>query len=94
MADSRDFAVDETGRLVLRAGGIHVQESLTQEVGLLLITCKGEMRFDPLCGCDLVRRMNGRISRAQLERTARVQMERDGKNWGDIKRGVNIKTNG
>lgn len=90
----RDFLLDNTGKLVIRAGGIHTGESLSQEVALILLTNKGEVRHDPLCGCDLVRRMNGRITRSELERVARVQMERDGKDWASIKHGININSNG
>lgn len=90
----RDFMLDNEGRLVLRAGGIHTGDSLSQEVALILLTNKGEIRHDPLCGCDLVRRINGRISRSELERIARVQLERDGKDWAAIKSGIALRTNG
>lgn len=91
---ARDFMLDNDGRLVLRAGGIHTGESTSQEVALILATNKGEWRHDPLCGCDLVKRTNGRITRSELERIARLQLERDGKDWPSIKAGITLRTNG
>ncbi len=91
---TRDFLLDETGRLVLRNGGIATCDSYTQEVALLMLSCQGELRHDPLAGCNLVRRTNSRISRGEMERTVRIQVERDGKSWADVRNGVNLKTNG
>lgn len=94
MADpARDFLLDETGRLIIRHGGIATGDSYTQEVALLMLTNQGELRHDPLAGCNLVRRTNSRISRSELERVVRIQVERDGKSWADIRDGVNIKSN-
>lgn len=90
----RDFTLDETGRLVLRNGSIATGDSYTQEVALLMLICRGELRHDPLSGCDLVRRTNSRIGRSELERVVRIQVERDGKSWADIRGGVNMRTNG
>lgn len=92
MAD-RDFLLDDTGRLVLRNDGIATGDSLTQEVLLLMLSNQGELRHDPLCGCNLVKRTNSRMLRSDLERAVRIQCERDGKNWSDIKNGLNLNTN-
>lgn len=91
---ARDFLLDEAGRLVLRNGGIATGDSYTQEVALLMLSCQGEMRHDPLAGCNLVRRTNSRISRGELERIVRIQVERDGKSWADIGGGVTMVNNG
>jgi hypothetical protein len=93
MAD-RDFMLDDSGRLMLRNGGVVTGESITQEVALLMLTCKGEMRADPLAGCDLRKMMNARLTRSRLEQLVKVQVERDGKNWSDIKNGINLRTDG
>lgn len=90
----RDFLLSDSGELVIRNGGLATGESLTQEVALLLLTCQGEMRQDPLCGCNLPRRTNSRLLRSELNRLARVQLERDGKRWSDIAGGIKLNTNG
>lgn len=92
--DQRDFLLDDEGRLVLRNGGIATGNSFTQEVALLMLTNKGELRHDPLAGCDLVRRTNSRIARSDLARLVRVQVERDGKQWSDVMGGLKLNTNG
>lgn len=93
MAD-RDFLLTSSGELIIRNGGVATGDSLTQEVSLLLLTCQGEVRHDPLCGTNLVRRMNARVTRRELERVVRLQVERDGKRWDSVKGGINITTNG
>lgn len=93
MAD-RDLLLTDTGEMIIRNGGFATGDSLTQEVGLLLLTCKGEIRHDLFCGCDLVKRMNTRIGRTEFERIVKVQIARDGKNWPDVKDGINLRTNG
>lgn len=89
----RDFLINDEGRLVLRAGGVATGESLTQEVALILATCQGEWRHDPLLGCNLVKRMNAPLNKVDLERTIRIQLERDGKPWDTIKDGIKTSVN-
>lgn len=87
--DERDLLVTEAGSMVIRAGTFATGPSLHQEVVLLLLTCQGEWRHDPLAGCNLVRQTNKRIVRSQLERIVRLQCERDGKPWATIREGIN-----
>lgn len=90
----RDFLVDEKGAMIIRNGEFATGESLHQEVALILLTNRGEIRHDMLCGCDLIKFMNKRVRRSELERVIRLQLERDGKSWADIKNGIDIKSNG
>lgn len=90
----RDFILGDDGDVQIRNGDFVTGESLTQEVALIMLTNKGEIRHDPLCGCDLLKMTNARMSRTQFEQIVRVQLERDGKNWADIKNGINLRTNG
>lgn len=94
MAEARGILVDDKGEIIIRHGTLAIGETITQEVALLLLTNKGEIRHDVLCGCDLRRYMNARIKRSELERIVRLQVERDGKNWADIKGGINVRSNG
>ena len=93
MAD-RDFLVDDKGEMIIRNGTFATGESLTQEVALLLITNQGEIRNDMFCGCNLVERTNSRITRSELERIIRLQVQRDGKDYSRLKRGINVRVNG
>lgn len=90
----RDFILDADGDLVIRNGDFAMGNSLHDDVGLLLLTCQGEHMLDPFLGCNLPRRVNGVIRRSELQRIARLQVERDGKNWDDIRDGLNINGNG
>lgn len=92
--EQRDFLLSDTGELVIRDGGLATGSAHTQEVALLMLTCKGELRHDPLAGCDLPRRSNSRITRSELAHLVRVQVERDGKQWSDVMGGVKLNTNG
>lgn len=94
MADARrGILVDERGEIIIRHGTLAIGETLTQEVALLMLTSKGEIRHDIFCGCDLRRYMNGKITRAELERIVKLQTERDGHNWNDIKGGIKVNSN-
>lgn len=93
MAD-RGFLVDDKGELVIRNGTIATGDALSQDVALLMLTNKGEVRYDMFAGCDLLRRMNSRMSRIEFERVVRVQVERDGKQWHRVKDGIKLLTNG
>lgn len=90
----RDFLLGDDGEMEIRNGDFVHGDSLTQEVGLLLLTNKGEVRWDPLCGCDLLRRTNARLSQSQFERIVKVQIERDGKNYADVVDGIKLITDG
>ena len=92
--DQRDMLLDDTGRLIIRNGGVATGSSFTQEGALLMLSNKGELRHDPLAGCDLVKRTNARMTRSELERIVRVQVERDGKRWPDVVGGIKLNTNG
>lgn len=89
----RDFLLNDDGEMVIRHGDFVTGDSLTQEVALIMLTNKGEIRDDVLCGCDLRRMTNTRLSQSRLEQIVKVQVERDGKNWGDIKEGIKLRTN-
>lgn len=91
--DERDILVDDEGAMIIRNGSFATGESLTQEVGLILLTNKGEIRHDMLCGCDLRRKVNGRLTQSQLDQIIKVQLERDGKNYTDLKNGIILRTN-
>ena len=92
--DERDFIVDDAGDMIIRNGVVAVGDALTADVGLLMITNRGELRLDPVAGCDLVRRTHGRLTAAELDHLVRVQVERDGKDWSRVKRGLKLTTNG
>lgn len=90
---TRDILLGDDGDLIIRGGDLAVGPSLTQEVILLMLTNQGELRHDPLSGCNLRRLSNARITRSALERIIKVQVERDGKAWPDVSGGVKIILN-
>lgn len=90
----RGILVDDKGEIIIRHGTLAIGETLTQEVALLLLTSKGEIRHDVLCGCDLRRYTNARIKRTELQRIIRLQVERDGKSWDDVQAGIKVNSNG
>lgn len=90
----RDFRLGDDGDIIIQNGDFAIGEALTDDVRLLLLTCKGEHMLDFLCGCDLVRRKNSRIRRTELEAVVRKQVERDGKSWDAVREGIRVKANG
>lgn len=93
MAD-RDLMLSDAGELVIANGTFRTADSLTQEVSLIMLTCKGELKQDALCGCDLHRKMNARLTTSQLRSLVRVQLVRDGKDMSTIGSGINLRRHG
>jgi len=89
----RDLLVAENGLMIIRNGTFATGPSLTQEVALIMLTNKGEIRNDIFCGCDLLRRKDTLIRRSEFERIVKVQLERDGKTWTDLKNGIKVRAN-
>lgn len=93
MAD-RDLMLSDAGELMIANGTFRTGESLTQEVSCIMLTCKGELKQDVFCGCDLTRRINARLTTSQLRSIVRVQLERDGKDMSTIGPGINLRSHG
>lgn len=81
----KDILLDDDGDLKLENGDFVIGDSLEQEVALLLQLNKGEIKLDPLVGCDLIKIMKSNASNIEIKKIVKLQLSRDGKNYETLK---------
>ncbi|MGV4476674.1 hypothetical protein [Ornithobacterium rhinotracheale] len=86
----KDILLDKNGDLDLLNGDFFIGESLLQEVEILLQLNQGSLKSDPLCGMNMYQYLKGKGSRLELEKNLKIQLRRDGKNYKDIKKHLNL----
>uniref|UniRef100_UPI0039A41360 hypothetical protein n=1 Tax=Ornithobacterium rhinotracheale TaxID=28251 RepID=UPI0039A41360 len=90
----RDVLLDKQGDLEFLNGDFFAGESTLQEVGILLQLNQGALKSDPLCGVNMFKYLKGKGSRVEMEKQLKIQLERDGKNYEDIKKHLKLIYNG
>jgi phage baseplate assembly protein W len=88
-----DFLTDENDDLIIENGDFKIGESLTQEVSTILRMNQGELKSDPLLGANLIQLINSNVSEDELQRRVKIHLNRDGKNYEEIKDLINLKRN-
>ncbi|CAA0228449.1 conserved hypothetical protein [Tenacibaculum maritimum] len=84
----KDLLLDKDGDLLIQNGDIAVGESLTQDVSIIIRLSKGDLKSDPVLGADLITMINQKESPAVIEDQIRLHLERDGKDYDQIKEQV------
>ena len=88
----KDILLDDQDRLRIENGDFVIGESTDQEVSLILRMNKGELKEDPLVGCDLIRLINSNTSETELKQIIRLQLARDGKSYNELKERIALRT--
>lgn len=87
-----DILLGENDDVQILNGDFVVGESLDQEVGLILRLNKGELKEDPIMGCDLIRLINSNITQPELKQIIKLQLARDGKSYDELKERIKLQT--
>lgn len=75
----KGIVIDENGGLVIDGGSMVIGETDAQNVQLILSANKGDFRFEPLVGCNLIRFVKSRGSSiSEMRRETKVQLQGDG----------------
>lgn len=74
-----DITIDENNDLGIKFGDFSVGNSSMQEIELILLLNKGELKRDPLLGCNLIKFQNATISSNEITQIIRLNLKRDGK---------------
>jgi len=90
---AKDILLDEDGDLLIVNGDLVIGDSLTQEVAILLQLNKGDLKEDPILGTDLMKRLHGNISKAELQQLLKIQFARDNKDYNELKEEIQLRTN-
>ncbi|CDF80564.1 conserved hypothetical protein [Formosa agariphila KMM 3901] len=89
----QDILLDDTDDLLIENGDFKIGDSLTQEVGIILRMNQGELKEDPLLGANLLKFINSSVDNNELQTKVKLHLQRDGKNYEDIKNYITLKSN-
>lgn len=86
-----DILLDNDDNLRIENGDFVIGESIDQEVGLILRMNKGELKEDPVMGCDLIRLINSNITEVELKQIIKLQLARDSKSYEELKERIKLR---
>lgn len=86
-----DVLLNDNDELIIRDGDFVIGDSETQEVSLILRMNPGELKEDPLLGPGLIRLIHSNATQADVQRKARLHLERDGKDYERIKQQIQLQ---
>lgn len=89
---AKDILLDDNDDVRIENGDFVIGDSLDQEVGLILRLNKGELKEDPIVGCDLIRLIHSNISESELKQIIKIQLARDGKSYEELKERIILNT--
>lgn len=87
-----DILLDNEDNVRIENGDFVVGECIDQEVSIILRLHKGELKEDPVLGCDLIRLINSNITETELKQIIKLQLARDGKSYDELKERIRLKT--
>ncbi|WP_438710867.1 hypothetical protein ACSTS3_19710 [Aquimarina muelleri] len=88
----QDIVLDDNDDLIIEDGDFKLGESLTQDVGIILRLNQGELKSDPLLGASIIRLVNSSIDDDELQTRIKLHLQRDGKDYEDIKKYITLNT--
>lgn len=89
-----DIELGADNALKIKDGDFAVAESEMQEVALILASNQGEWKEDPILGPNLIQMMKINESKADITQRVRIHLERDSKEYDQIKDKIKLITNG
>ena len=81
---AKDILLDADGDLLIENGDLKVSESDQQEIETILKLNKGDLKRDPVLGCNLMQLINSDISEVEIKQRIKLNLERDGKKINSI----------
>ncbi|MGC4130194.1 MAG: hypothetical protein QM564_11710 [Bergeyella sp.] len=87
---AKDILLDENNEIQIINGDFSIGESELQEVASVLRLRQGELKSDPILGANLQHFMKGKYDRTAIEKRVKIHLERDGKNYDQIKKNINL----
>ena len=91
---AKDILLGDDGDLLIRDGDFVIGDSLTQDVSRILKLNKGSLKSDPLLGVNLIELMNSEASQTSVETIVRLNLQRDGKDYNEVKSVLKLNVNG
>lgn len=69
-----------------------VGDSTMQEVAIILEMSQGSLKSNPLLGADIIQLLKANASKVDIVRRSRIHLEKDGKNYDEIKNKIKTLT--
>jgi hypothetical protein len=86
-----DILLDENDDLVIVDGDFVIDESVLQEVGIILRLNSGDLKSDPVLAPNLIQMVNSKENSQEFEDRVRIHLKRDNKNYNEIKELISFK---
>lgn len=86
-----DILLDENDDLVIVDGDFVTDESVLQEVGIILRLNSGDLKSDPVLAPNLIQLVNSKENSQEFEDRVRIHLKRDNKNYNEIKELISFK---
>ncbi len=87
---AKDYLLTDEDDLMIANGDFVTGDSTMQEVGIILRLNPGELKSDPVLGPALIRFIKSDADEDVVRQVARLHLERDGKNYDDIKEQIKL----
>ncbi|GIZ09977.1 hypothetical protein [Flavobacterium sp. UMI-01] len=81
----KGILLDENNDLLITGGQMVVGDSIMQEVAIIIEMPQAALKSNPLLGADLIKLLKANTSKVDIERTIRIQLEKDRKDYSTIK---------
>lgn len=85
-----DILTDKNNDLQVVKGDFATGASEMQEVAAILMANQGEYKEFPLIGANLIRSINSKKTRSDIEGRVKIQLALDGKDYNEIKNQLKI----
>jgi hypothetical protein len=91
MSYETDILLDENDDLIIVDGDFVIDESVLQEVGIILRLNSGDLKSDPVLAPNLIQLINSKENSQEFEDRVRIHLKRDNKNYNEIKELISFK---
>ena len=86
-----DILLDENDDIIIVDGDFVIDESVLQEVGIILRLNSGDLKSDPVLAPNLIQLVNSKENSQEFEDRVRIHLKRDNKNYNEIKELISFK---
>ena len=83
--------LDENFDLDIQSGDFVIDESILQEVGIIIELTSGRLKSDPVLAPNLVQLVKGKKDEQKVEERLRINLKRDNKDYKQIRELLIIK---
>lgn len=91
MDNNFDIMLSGNDDLQIVNGDFVIDNSILQEVGIIIRLNAGDLKSDPVLGPNLIQLINAKEDPQEFEERVRIHLARDNKSYEDVKKLINVK---